>query len=324
MKKGICFAVIMFFMMCSASYGELLNPSFEDWTEDAPDFWTEEVARDVNQSTIAMDGASSAEFDRSGSAANMGVFQIYDALAGQFYAFSAQLRSASVAGSMGIVISWYDDNGYIESFGPVYTEGYGDWEEVVLYGAKTPVGVGTVRAKVIIRAYCDYSFCGWADLISFYPVDCTDFDEDGYASEGGECGLVDCNDEEISINPGQNEICGNDVDENCTGDLDDRDYDGDGFFDEWCGGDDCDDEAWLVNPDAYEDCDNLIDDNCDGLIDLYDGDGDGEYADDCGGADCDDDDDTVYTGADEICDDGIDQDCDGADLPCGVCFLNVL
>ncbi|MEM0465669.1 MAG: LamG-like jellyroll fold domain-containing protein [Candidatus Pacearchaeota archaeon] len=46
---------------------------------------------------------------------------------------------------------------------------------------------------------------------------CTDADLDGYSIEGGNCGLVDCNDQNANINPGATEICGNQIDEDCSG-----------------------------------------------------------------------------------------------------------
>lgn len=46
---------------------------------------------------------------------------------------------------------------------------------------------------------------------------CTDVDNDGYAIEGGECGPIDCVDNNALINPGVVDICGNQIDENCDG-----------------------------------------------------------------------------------------------------------
>lgn len=48
---------------------------------------------------------------------------------------------------------------------------------------------------------------------------CTDSDGDGFNIEGGECGLIDCNDNDASVNPSASELC-NGVDENCNGQVD--------------------------------------------------------------------------------------------------------
>jgi hypothetical protein len=49
------------------------------------------------------------------------------------------------------------------------------------------------------------------------PLACTDVDGDGFAVEGGDCGPVDCNDNDWEINPGAVDIAGNGIDENCDG-----------------------------------------------------------------------------------------------------------
>lgn len=48
---------------------------------------------------------------------------------------------------------------------------------------------------------------------------CTDADQDGFAPEGGDCGPVDCNDDDPSINPAAEEVC-NGIDDNCDGTID--------------------------------------------------------------------------------------------------------
>ena len=134
-------------------------------------------------------------------------------------------------------------------------------------------------------------------------ISCTDNDSDGYAVEGGDCGPIDCDDGNVSINPGATEVC-NGVDDDCDEFVDEGfDVDGDGFTS--CGGD-CDDTNAGVNPGATELC-NGIDDNCDGTVDEgFDQDGDGYTT--CAG-DCDDKNSAVNPGAIETCD-GIDNDCD--------------
>lgn len=68
------------------------------------------------------------------------------------------------------------------------------------------------------------------------------------------------------------EVCGNSVDDNCNGMVDeDLDADGDGF--RTCGGDCCDattdgcGDPKLVNPGAFEADNNQVDDDCDGTTD---------------------------------------------------------
>ena len=91
--------------------------------------------------------------------------------------------------------------------------------------------------------------------------------------------LEDCNDDDSKINPGIEEICCNDVDDNCDGYEEEcfsycEDLDGDGYgnpnsvmeaciqpegYAEVCN--DCDDSDPEINPDADEICNNK-DDNC--------------------------------------------------------------
>ena len=66
------------------------------------------------------------------------------------------------------------------------------------------------------------------------------------------------------------EICGNGIDENCSGEADENlDRDGDGFT--TCDGDCCDNGECsapaLVNPGAFDAAGNGLDDDCDGAID---------------------------------------------------------
>jgi len=64
-----------------------------------------------------------------------------------------------------------------------------------------------------ISLYDDYST--YNQLLEVSVVNnCIDQDGDGYSIEGAECGEIDCNDENFSINPGLAEIC-NGYDDNC-------------------------------------------------------------------------------------------------------------
>jgi chitodextrinase len=123
---------------------------------------------------------------------------------------------------------------------------------------------------------------------------CTDLDNDGFATEGGSCGPVDCNDGEPSVNPDAAEICTDGIDNNCNGLTDAADptavdcpisgvcmdNDGDRFSSDGgiCGPIDCDDFDKAVNPGATEACGDDIDNDCDGAIDIADP--------ECNGGDC--------------------------------------
>ncbi|MFH2010379.1 MAG: putative metal-binding motif-containing protein [bacterium] len=137
----------------------------------------------------------------------------------------------------------------------------------------------------------------------------------------------DCNDEDPNIGPGAPEVCGNGIDDNCNGVIDEIvDEDGDGYTN--CEPIDCDDTNAEVYPGAVELCDGL-DNNCDGACDEeFDLDGDGYTAcPDGTGAlagvdgfcgevptpalwDCDDNSDTTNPGQVEVCN-GRDDNCDG-------------
>ena len=105
------------------------------------------------------------------------------------------------------------------------------------------------------------------------PVTCTDSDGDTYATNGGICGPIDCNDLSSGVNPGAREICGDGIDNNCDGSVDEGcdvacpDADGDGYKDAACGGNDCNDTDAKINPGAAEVCGNAIDENCNGSSD---------------------------------------------------------
>ena len=159
------------------------------------------------------------------------------------------------------------------------------------------------------------------------PPVCTDNDSDGYAVEGGECGPIDCNDSNPTVNPGEADICNDGLDNNCNGTIDENcapictDNDGDGFSVEGgaCGQVDCNDNDVSINPGETEVCGDGIDNNCSGVVDenctpvitCTDNDGDGFSVEggECGLADCDDSNASVFPGAAENCNDGIDNNC---------------
>jgi len=173
-----------------------------------------------------------------------------------------------------------------------------------------------------------------------------DCDDPGEASD-----TTDCDDALPAVNPAASETCGNGVDDNCNGAIDEQaDTDADGFDDcldacptepggscdlspaDGCPDDgdgdgvgDCDDACPGAPdgddadgdgiPDGCDLCvgdDELGDTDGDGVCDAACVDDDGDGWTDCDG-DCDDDDEYVFPGRDEVPGDGIDQNCNGAD-----------
>jgi len=100
------------------------------------------------------------------------------------------------------------------------------------------------------------------------PVDPNDIDQDG---DGFSINQGDCNDSSASIFPGAVDICGDGIDQDCSGadlacpidpTLTDDDFDG---YSEAQG--DCNDSNAAINPAAEEIVGNGIDENCNGMAD---------------------------------------------------------
>jgi hypothetical protein len=172
-----------------------------------------------------------------------------------------------------------------------------------------------------------------------------DDDKDGYCDNGMKVIGVpticpksasgkgdDCNDNDLTVNPGKAEVC-NDVDDNCAAGVDENcDKDGDTYCDaklttvgkpKVClsGGGDCNDGDGAIKPTADEICDD-VDNNCSGATDeSCNKDGD-EYCDvgkttkgspkvcSKGGGDCNDGDKAISPGATESCNTK-DDNCNG-------------
>ncbi|MFZ5480891.1 MAG: putative metal-binding motif-containing protein, partial [Myxococcota bacterium] len=130
------------------------------------------------------------------------------------------------------------------------------------------------------------------------PADPRDTGTAGCDADGdGACAPEDCDDHDPTAHPAAEEVCGDGVDNDCDGALDEgagafwTDADGDGWGTDPaspCPGeglvenaDDCDDADATVSPDAQEVCDG-VDQDCDGAVDdgvlapwFRDADGDG-------------------------------------------------
>jgi hypothetical protein len=181
---------------------------------------------------------------------------------------------------------------------------------------------------VVVDGYSGAADDYIVEVVCAGPV--CDVDRDGFDSEDAGCGGDDCDDTNSNVNPGAEEVCGDEVDQDCDGadelcpDCTDADGDGWGVGATCPAEQDCDDTSPDIYPTAEERCGDGIDQDCDGedlACACGDRDGDGyDSGDGCTPpVDCNDGDNTIYPDAEEACGDGIDQDCDGADESCPFC-----
>lgn len=152
-----------------------------------------------------------------------------------------------------------------------------------------------------IRWYRDYD----ADLFgteSQSVLSCTQ--PTGYVPFGG-----DCNDKDSRVNPNAREVCGDNIDNNCDGRVDEAtDEDKDGFI--ACNSD-CDDKDPTRFPGNPEVCDGK-DNNCDGVVPATEVDNDKDGYPAC--AESCDNDPNANPGKAEVCN-GKDDNCDGVIPP---------
>lgn len=161
--------------------------------------------------------------------------------------------------------------------------------------------------------------CSGADLVCPLDPNAVDNDGDGLSENNG-----DCNDASAAIRPGATDVCGDGIDQDCSGadlvcplDPNDVDNDSDGLTENQG---DCNDGSAAIRPGATEVCGDGVDQDCSGAdlvctSDPNDLDNDGDGLTENQG-DCNDGSAAVHPGATEVCGDGIDQDCSGADLVC--------
>ncbi|MBI2463638.1 hypothetical protein HYV57_01645 [Candidatus Peregrinibacteria bacterium] len=161
-----------------------------------------------------------------------------------------------------------------------------------------------IRKSGNIEKTYSYIFAGNQKVAANEGSTNFDADNDGWTESGG-----DCNDNDATVHPGASEICGDSVDQDCSGaDLscNDVDNDEDGYTEN---GGDCNDNDATVHPGASEVCGDSVDQDCSGAdLSCSDADQDGDsYSVNEG--DCNDNDSSVHPGATEIPYNGKDDDC---------------
>jgi len=228
-----------------------------------------------------------------------------------------------------------DGDGYIDSCGDC------DAADAAIYpGAPEACGDGIDQDCNGGDATTDGDADGYYDALTCLNGDDCD-DTDAALNPGidvdadGSHSCEDCDDNNADNFPGNLEVCGDSIDQNCDGVDAITDSDGDGYDNILClftggaTGDDCDDNNALIHPGVDvdgdgsnvcddcndnqdlqfpgnpESCGDFIDNDCDAQVDNVDDDGDGHISDACsGGDDCDD--------ADPLVNPQLDADGDGS------------
>ena len=157
-----------------------------------------------------------------------------------------------------------------------------------LMGSSVFAGCASVFTLYAASGNMGFTYPKW---YGYRTAACTDADHDGYYSQGGACGALDCNDNNSAVHPGAAEAC-NSIDDDCDGAIDNglpfayyyRDADADGYgtpdiagrvlaceqpegYVDNSTGFDCNDNDSSVHPGAPDDNCNGVDEDCDGATD---------------------------------------------------------
>ncbi|MEW6290604.1 MAG: S8 family serine peptidase [Thermodesulfobacteriota bacterium] len=180
----------------------------------------------------------------------------------------------------GILQEAFDDSGwnYFYYIGTSMATPHVTAAAAMLYAENPAIKPEEVRAALTASAF-DLGAAGYdsayghgllqvLDALNFVG-ECLDGDGDSWTTCEG-----DCNDKNLSVNPGAAELCDDGIDNNCDGTIDEgceedcTDNDGDGWT--TCDGD-CDDKNFFANPDRRDTVGRWardgVDNDCNGVVD---------------------------------------------------------
>jgi len=163
-----------------------------------------------------------------------------------------------IDGDEDVDIFYVDDDGFVSGTTSIFQNDSGIFAEQILTDQYRNIGAGGMDdldndGDQDIYFYTNY-FAG-SGLVLLMNEAAIDLDNDGFDEN------EDCDDTNPNINPGQDEIVYNGLDDDCDPATLDDDLDQDGFV----LADDCDDDNAGINPDATEIPNNGIDEDCDGM-----------------------------------------------------------
>jgi len=122
----------------------------------------------------------------------------------------------SGGGSLGVFTLDPVENPCCETLGVPHT--YAEFSKSGAVPSGAASAVYKLEGHYVASQYINTFFDDLYFKLDVAPA-CTDDDEDGYSVEGGECGPVDCDDNDPNTYPGAPEVCDG-KDNDCDGDID--------------------------------------------------------------------------------------------------------